>query len=83
MEIVCIALSVYWVILFVRIILSWATMFRWTPPPALAPVIRVIYDLTEPVMEFFRRIIPPMGGLDLSPIFIFIILGIVQSALCS
>jgi YggT family protein len=79
--IVCYALQAYQYILIIRIILSWVTMF-WSPPEALSPVIRVVYDLTEPVMGFFRRFIPPIGGLDLSPIFIFIILQIVMSALC-
>jgi YggT family protein len=75
--ILCIAIWVYYVILFIRIILSWATQV-WSPPPSLAPAVRVIYDLTEPVMGLFRRYIPPIGGLDLSPIFIFVILGFVR-----
>jgi YggT family protein len=74
------ALEAYRIILIIRIILSWTTMF-WTPPDVLAPAVRVVYDLTEPVMAFFRRFIPPIGGLDLSPIFIFIILSIIQSEL--
>ncbi|MDQ4065094.1 MAG: YggT family protein [Actinomycetota bacterium] len=67
------AISVYTLILFVRIILSWVTMF-WSPSPALTPIIRVIYELTEPVMALFRRYIPPIGGLDISPLIIFVIL---------
>ena len=67
-------------VLLARIILSWVTM-AWSPPPALAPAVRVIYDLTEPVMGLFRRYIPPIGGLDLSPLFIFIILRVVAGAL--
>ncbi|MEA2461552.1 MAG: YggT family protein [Actinomycetota bacterium] len=80
-EILCTALGVYWIILFVRIILSWTTMF-WSPPSALTPLVRVVYDLTEPVMGLFRRYIPPMGGLDLSPIFIFIGIEIIRASLC-
>jgi YggT family protein len=80
MEIVCILFSVYYVILLARIILSWATMV-WSPPPSIAPAVRVIYDLTEPVMGLFRRYIPPLGGMDLSPIFIFLILGFIQQAI--
>lgn len=76
-EILCIALQLYTLILFARIILSWVTMF-WSPPPGLSPVIRFVYDLTEPVMGLFRRYIPAVGGLDLSPIFIFVILSIVS-----
>jgi YggT family protein len=80
--IVCYALQAYQIILIVRIILSWTTMF-WSPPEALTPAIRVVYDLTEPVMGFFRRFIPPIGGLDLSPIFIFIIISILMNKLCT
>ena len=80
MEIVCIALSVYYVVLIARIILSWTTQF-WSPPSSLSPAIRVIYDLTEPILSFFRRFVPPIGGLDLSPIFIFIILSILRANL--
>jgi YggT family protein len=83
MVIVCYALSAYWFILIARIILSWVTMTGWSPPPSMAPVMRVIYDLTEPLLGLFRRYIPPVGMLDLSPLFIFIILGFVQRALCS
>jgi YggT family protein len=73
------ALQVYTYILFARIILSWVSMTAWTPPPALAPVIGFIYEVTEPVMSFFRRFIPPLGGLDLSPIIIFIILSLLRA----
>jgi YggT family protein len=76
----CTALSVYTLILFVRIILSWVAM-AWTPPPGLAPTIRVIYDLTEPLMGFFRRYIPAVGGLDLSPLIIFLLISVVQRSL--
>ena len=81
MQILCAALSVYSFILLVRIVLSWTQVFGWTPPEALAPVIRVVYDLTEPIMGFLRRYIPSAGGLDLSPIFIFIAIRIAQGLL--
>jgi YggT family protein len=80
-NIVCIALYVYSVILFIRILLSWVTM-AWSPPPSLAPAIRVIYDLTEPVMSLFRRYIPPVAGLDLSPLIIFFLIRMAMYAIC-
>ncbi len=81
-DIACYALTAYYFILIARIVLSWVTMF-WSPPRNLTPVIRVIYDLTEPVMGFFRKFIPPIGGLDISPIFIFIIMGVLSNAICT
>ena len=80
-EILCLALGFYTWILIARIILSWVTMF-WSPPPALSPAIRVVYDLTEPIMGFFRRYIPPVGGFDLSPIVIFLIISLVRREIC-
>jgi len=77
----CYVIYAYYIILFARIILSWATM-AWSPPPSLAPAVRVIYDLTEPVLGLFRRYIPPLGGLDLSPFFVFIILRVLSGAVC-
>lgn len=78
---ICLAITVYTVVLILRILLSWATLF-WSPPPSFDPVVRVLYDLTEPIMGFFRRYIPPIGGFDLSPIFIFLILQFIQAAIC-
>ena len=77
----CYAVIVYTVIMFIRVILSWATMF-WSPPHSLSPAIRVIYDVTEPVLKLFRRYIPSIGMLDISPIVIFILLSVIQSQVC-
>ena len=83
MTIVCIALQLYGWILFARIILSWVTsMGSWTPPTALQPILGFIYDITDPVMSFVRRFIPPLGPIDISPLFIFLALTIITGALC-
>jgi YggT family protein len=79
-EIICLALWLYFIVLILRIILSWVTMF-WSPPASLDPVVRVVYDLTEPVLGFFRRYIPPIGGLDLSPLVVFLILQVIRGAI--
>ncbi|HUV74257.1 MAG TPA: YggT family protein [Anaerolineae bacterium] len=55
-----------------RIILSW---FRFDP---YHPVSVFLYRVTEPILSFFRGIIPPVGMLDLSPIVAIVVLGIVQ-----
>lgn len=81
MGLICLFLSVYGVVLFLRFLLSWATMV-WSPPPSMAPVVRVIYDLTEPVLGLFRRYIPPVGGLDLSFLVVVIILQVVARSVC-
>ena len=80
MEIICLVLWLYFIVLIVRILLSWATMF-WSIPAALDPVVRVVFDLTEPVLGLFRRYIPPIGGLDLSPLIVFIILQVIRGSI--
>jgi YggT family protein len=81
-EIICIALLVYWLILIGRIILSWVQVFGGRIPAALDPVVRVVYELTEPVLGLFRRYIPPLGMFDISVLFVFIVLALIRSALC-
>jgi YggT family protein len=83
LEIVCLLLFVYWIVLFIRII------FSWFPPPQSGVgrgIFQIIYDVTEPVLGLVRGLLPAirMGamGLDLSPIIVFIVLAVVRSALC-
>ena len=60
-----------WLII-ARIILSFIPMFTRIDP--YHPLIRFVMEITEPLMAPFRRLIPPVGGLDLSPIVLFLVL---------
>ncbi|HWT83861.1 MAG TPA: YggT family protein [Candidatus Methylomirabilis sp.] len=55
--------EIYLLIMVVRAILSW---FPYSSDSPLNPVRRVVLMLTEPVLAPFRRIIPPVGMLDIS-----------------
>ncbi|MFZ5631582.1 MAG: YggT family protein [Bacillota bacterium] len=68
-----IAFNVYMALMLARILLSWV---RHNP---YQPVIRFIYEITEPVLGFFRKIIPPIGVIDISPIAAFFVLGLLRS----
>lgn len=59
-------LNIYFVVLIASIVLSWVA------PGSYHPIAGLLHQLAEPVMAPFRRIIPPIGGLDLSPIFVFL-----------
>ncbi len=65
--------QIIWLIFLLRILLSWFPNIDWWKQP-----FKFLHDFTEPVFEPFRRMIPPMGGLDISPIVVFIFLGIIQ-----
>ena len=61
-------LLTYFVLIIARVIVSWiANQSRH-------PLIPLIYQLTEPVLRPFSKILPPMGGVDLSPLFALIVL---------
>lgn len=60
----------YMLILTVRIISS------WFPELQSSRVIGITQTLTDPYLNFFRRIIPPIGVLDISPILAFFALQI-------
>lgn len=50
----------------------------WIAPQSYNPALLLVRQLVEPVCTPFRRLIPPMGGLDISIIFAFLALNVVQ-----
>ena len=45
------------------------------------PITRTLIDITEPILAPVRRILPPMGGLDLSPTIVLLLLFMLQQVL--
>jgi len=64
-------------IYFWSIIISIVASFL--APMSTHPALTLVRQLTEPVMAPFRKILPPMGGLDLSPIFVFLSIQIIRA----
>lgn len=71
-------LRLYSWVLIIRILMSWLPNINWYNQPW-----RTLSLLTDPVMEPFRRLIPPLGGIDFSPILLFVLLNFIISALIS
>ena len=69
------AVSVYLFVLFVRVLLS------WFPNMAGNPVIGGVASITDPYLNIFRGVVPPIGGIDLSAILAFITLNLLESLL--
>ena len=67
--------NIYFFALLGMIILSWVAA------GSRHPAIYLLYQITEPVMAPFRKALPPMGGMDFSPILVFILINIIQIAL--
>ncbi|MBV9660113.1 MAG: YggT family protein [Acidimicrobiales bacterium] len=68
--------EIYVLILIVRAVLSW---FPYDPSSPLNPVRRVVFVITEPVLAPFRRIIPPIGMLDISFLVAIIVVQLIVS----
>jgi len=67
-KLVVLSINLFVYAIFIRIILSWISQGGYNPATA------IITTLTEPLLRPFRRILPPMGGFDISPIFAVILL---------
>ena len=78
MGLLCTALQLYVLLIFLRIVLSW---FPVSPDTAMASVAGALIAVTEPVLGPVRRALPPvrMGGmgLDLSPIIVVFALQLI------
>ncbi|MDP4651276.1 MAG: YggT family protein [Haliea sp.] len=67
--------NIYFFALLAMIILSWVA------PGSRHPALLLLFQLTEPVMAPVRRLLPNMGGIDFSPILLFILINVIQIAL--
>jgi YggT family protein len=56
-------------------------ILSWVAAGSGNPAIALLHQITEPVMAPFRKILPAMGGLDFSPILVFILINVIQIAL--
>jgi len=73
--VIALLVNIYFFALLAMIILSWVAA------GSRHPAIFLLHQITEPVMAPFRKMLPPMGGMDFSPILVFILINIIQIAL--
>ena len=69
---------VYILVIFVYILTSWIPL---PYSPALSRVQRFLYDVCNPYLRLFRRVLPPLGPLDLSPVLAVVVLFALQRGL--
>jgi YggT family protein len=68
LELATLSLNLFFFVILLKIILSWVAPQNYNPMTVL------LHTMAEPVLRPFRRIIPPIGGFDISPIFAIIML---------
>ena len=73
-------LDIYKWVVIAAVIVSWLTAFNVINQHnnVVRSLLRILYSLTEPVFRPIRKIVPPIGGLDLSPIIVFVIIWFVE-----
>ena len=65
-------LNIYLLLIFIRILLTWFPTVEW-----MNQVCSVLSPITDPYLNIFRSFIPPIGGMDLSPILAMLVLQVV------
>jgi YggT family protein len=74
MGLICGLLSLYAIVIILRIVASWFPVDYNSP---FAPVVRVLFQMTEPVLAPVRRVLPTAGPFDFTPIVVLIVLNII------
>ena len=62
---------------FIRVLLS------WFPIDPRNPLVTILYDVTEPILEPLRRVIPRLGMIDLSPLVAILIIQVIGNLVVS
>jgi len=61
-ELVALVINIFFFVIIVHVVLSWVS------PGGHNPVASLLFSLTQPVLKPIQRFVPPIGGLDLSPV---------------
>ena len=69
-------ITIYSVLLLVRVLLTWFPSIDWSNG-----ILSALCSITDPYLNIFRGVIPPIGGFDISSILAFLLLNIVQGQL--
>ena len=72
-------IQAYVIVIFARVILSW---FPISPGTAMASIYRFLLTITEPVLGPVRRVVPPLGAFDLSPLIVLLLAQFLLGAIC-
>jgi YggT family protein len=77
LDVILIALDLYWWVIIASAIFSWLYAFNVVNPrnQVVSQIGNALYQMTEPLLRPIRRFMPNLGGLDLSPI--LLLLGII------
>ena len=72
-EVLSQTLSIYSFLLLIRVLLTWFPSIDWSNG-----VLSALCSITDPYLNIFRGVIPPIGGFDISSILAFLLLNFLQ-----
>lgn len=75
LRVIMLCIRIFWWSILIVIIAGWIA------PGSYHPALALLQQITEPLLAPARRLLPPMGGLDFSPIVVFLLLGVVERIL--
>ncbi len=75
MNLLSMALNALQILVIARVIISWVR------PAGNSGFVRVVYELTEPLLKPIRQLLPNTGGIDFSPLVLFFIISFARSIL--
>lgn len=75
LRVIMLCIQIFWWSILIVIIAGWIA------PGSYHPALALLQQITEPLLAPARRLLPPMGGLDFSPIVVFLILGVIERIL--
>jgi YggT family protein len=75
LQVAMLCIRIFWWSILIGIIAGWIA------PGTYHPALTLVHQITEPLLAPARRLLPPMGGLDFSPIIVFLLLGVLERML--
>jgi YggT family protein len=80
LDVILIALNIYMWIVIAAVVLSWLVAFNVvnTRHPFVANVAEFLFRITEPALRPIRNLLPNLGGIDISPIILFLIIILIE-----
>lgn len=64
-------LQLYSIVLLIRVLITWIPNLDYSNP-----IVRFLFNITEPVLQPIRNVLPPMSGIDFSPIIVFLAISV-------
>jgi len=80
LDVILVALQLYVWILIAAAVLSWLIAFNVvnTRNTVVATIATFLYQITEPVLRPIRNLLPNLGGIDISPIIVILLIFFIQ-----